>query len=379
MMKKYNKKRLFLLILIIVVVLLCVLSFIFIKSKSLDVKYDKTVVVNLNDEVYDNDNITIVKNGSFVSEKVKLDTSKIGVQEVKVIIKDYFKKNKEITYKLEVKDNEGPVISFKNLSTEVGKDIDLLASVSATDNSEEDIEVKVEGDYDFNTVGDYKLYYVATDSSGNTTREEFTLTVDKKKVVSGYHVMPDREFKTSKGFPAKTKDGFTYVDGYLVVNKTYSIPSTYNPGLNSDVQAQANVMFTAAKTEGLNIYISSGFRSFSYQSTIYNNYVARDGKAEADTYSARPGHSEHQTGLAFDVNQIDSSFDNTPEAKWLADNCYKYGFILRYPKGKTNETGYQYESWHFRYVGTELAEKLYNNGDWITMESYFGLTSEYDY
>ena len=378
MMKKYNKKRLFLLILV-VVVLLCVLGFIFINSKSLDVKYNKTVVVNLNDEVYDNDNITIVKNGNFINDKVRLDTSKVGVQEVKVIIKDYFKKNKEITYKLEVKDNEGPVINFKNLSTEVGKDIDLLAGVSATDNSGEDIDVKVEGDYDINTVGDYTLYYVATDSSGNITREEFTLTVDKKEVVSGYHVMPDREFKTSKGFPAKTKDGFTYVDGYLVVNKTYSIPSTYNPGLNSDVQAQANVMFTAAKTEGLNIYISSGFRSFSYQSTIYNNYVARDGKAEADTYSARPGHSEHQTGLAFDVNQIDSSFDNTPEAKWLADNCYKYGFILRYPKGKTNETGYQYESWHFRYVGTELAEKLYNNGDWITLESYFGLTSEYDY
>ena len=378
MMKKYNKKRLFLLILV-VVVLLCFLCFIFINSKSLDVKYNKTVVVNLNDEVYDNDNITIVKNGNFINDKVRLDTSKVGVQEVKVIIKDYFKKNKEITYKLEVKDNEGPVINFKNLSTEVGKDIDLLAGVSATDNSGEDIDVKVEGDYDINTVGDYTLYYVATDSSGNITREEFTLTVDKKEVVSGYHVMPDREFKTSKGFPAKTKDGFTYVDGYLVVNKTYSIPSTYNPGLNSDVQAQANVMFTAAKTEGLNIYISSGFRSFSYQSTIYNNYVARDGKAEADTYSARPGHSEHQTGLAFDVNQIDSSFDNTPEAKWLADNCYKYGFILRYPKGKTNETGYQYESWHFRYVGTELAEKLYNNGDWITLESYFGLTSEYDY
>ena len=131
MMKKYNKKRLFLLILIIVVVLLCVLGFIFIKSKSLDVKYDKTVVVNLNEEVYDIDNVTILKNGSFVSEKVKLDTSKVGVQEVKVIIKDYFNKNKEITYKLEVKDNEGPVINFKNLSTEVGKNIEKHVQRSA--------------------------------------------------------------------------------------------------------------------------------------------------------------------------------------------------------------------------------------------------------
>ncbi len=380
MMKKYNKKRLIVLILVIVIVLLCILGFIFIKSKSLVVKYEKSISVKLNEEVYDTDNITIVKNGSFVNEKVKLDTSKVGVQEVKVIIRDFFKKNKEITYKLDVKDNEGPVINFKNLSTEVGKDIDLLTGVSATDDSGENISVAVSGDYDINTAGDYKLYYVAKDSSGNETREEFTLTVNKKVAVSGdARIMPDRKFKTSKGFDAETKNGLTYIDGYLVANKTYYLPSTYNPGLNSNVQSQANLMFADAKALGLNIYLSSGFRSYSTQKNIYNNYVSRDGKAKADTYSARPGHSEHQTGLAFDVNQIDSSFDNTPEAIWLSNNCYKYGFILRYPKGKDNETGYMYESWHFRYVGTELAEKLYNNGDWITMESYFGFTSEYDY
>ena len=377
-MKGYNKKRLFLLVMVIVLIISCIFGFIFIKFKSLDIKYDKNVIVNLNDEVYDIDNITILKNGSFVNDKVKLDTSKVGVQEVMVIIKDSFNRNKKISYKLEVKDNEGPVINYKNLSTQIGKDIDLLAGVSALDNSGESISVSVEGDYDINTIGDYNLYYVASDSSGNTTRDEFTLTV-KQKRTSGYQIMPDREFKTLKGFPAKTKDGFTYVDGYLIVNKTYSIPSTYNPGLDKDVQAQADIMFADAKALGLNIYISSGFRSFSYQTTLYNRYVSQDGKEMADTYSARPGHSEHQTGLAFDVNQIDNSFADTPEGKWMANNCYKYGFILRYPKGKTNETGYMYESWHFRYVGKELAEKLYNNGDWITMESYFGLTSEYDY
>ena len=138
-------------------------------------------------------------------------------------------------------------------------------------------------------------------------------------------------------------------------------------------------MFADAKAIGLNIYLSSGFRSYSTQKNLYNNYVATDSKTNADTYSARPGHSEHQTGLAFDVNQIDNSFDNTNEAVWLSNNCYKYGFILRYPKGKSNETGYMYESWHFRYVGKDLAEKLYNNGDWITIESYFGIESKYNY
>lgn len=81
--------------------------------------------------------------------------------------------------------------------------------------------------------------------------------------------------------------------------------------------------------------------------------------------------------MAFDVNTINDSFANTEEGKWLNDNCYKYGFILRYPNGKSDETGYQYEPWHFRYVGVELAEKLYNNGNWITVEDYFGITSRY--
>ena len=374
--RRKNKRRLFLFI--VFVILLGFGLYIF-KSKSLVVKYEKSFSVNLNEEVYDVDNITILKNGSFVNEKVKLDTSKLGEQEVRVIIKDSFNRNKEIVYNLSVKDGSGPVISYKNLSTEIGKDIDLLAYASAVDDSGEKVEVKVEGNYDINTIGDYKLYYVASDSSGNKTRQEFTLSVTKKDTTFGYRVMPDRKFKTSKGFSAETKDGFTYVDGYLIVNKSYSIPSTYNPGLDKDVQAQANLMFADAKSIGLNIYISSGFRSFSYQTSLYNRYVSEDGKELADTYSARPGHSEHQTGLAFDVNQIDNSFAGTPEGKWMTNNCYKYGFILRYPEGKTNETGYMYESWHFRYVGTELAEKLYNNGDWITMESYFGLTSEYDY
>ena len=136
-------------------------------------------------------------------------------------------------------------------------------------------------------------------------------------------------------------------------------------------------MKSAAKEENLDIFISSGYRSYNRQKTLYNNYVSNDGKEEADTYSARPGHSEHQSGLALDVNTVDDSFANTEEAKWLVENCYKYGFILRYPKGKSNETGYKYEPWHFRYVGEDLATKLYNNGNWITMENYFGITSTY--
>ncbi len=190
--------------------------------------------------------------------------------------------------------------------------------------------------------------------------------------------------KSSKGYDIKVVDGLYYVDGLLIANKTYDLPDNYNPGsLNVTVKAAADKMFAAAKSEkGFNMWAQSGFRSYDTQKNLYNKYKNRDGQAEADKYSARPGYSEHQTGLAFDVcatNKpcITNGFDNTPEANWLSENAYKYGFILRYVKGKENETGYMHESWHFRYVGTELAEKLYNNGNWITLESYLGITSEY--
>ncbi len=178
-------------------------------------------------------------------------------------------------------------------------------------------------------------------------------------------------------------NGITYIDGILIANKTYSLPSSYAPGLQSSIQNAFNKLRNDATSLGYNFYIGSGYRSYWDQKIIYNNYVSWDGQVNADTYSARPGHSEHQSGLAVDVCDsnveacITSAFDSTEQAKWLNDNCYKYGLIIRYPKGKSNLTGYMYESWHLRYVGEELATKLYNNGDWITVEEYYGIDSKY--
>ena len=95
----------------------------------------------------------------------------------------------------------------------------------------------------------------------------------------------------------------------------------------------------------------------------------------ADTYSARAGHSEHQTGLAMDINNASDSFNNTKEAKWIAENCYKYGFILRYPQGKQDITGYKYESWHVRYLGRELAKEVHDSG--LTLEEFLCIDSKY--
>ena len=172
-----------------------------------------------------------------------------------------------------------------------------------------------------------------------------------------------------------SREGLTYIQGALVANKSYSLPSDFNPGLDSTCYDQFCKLSNAAAQEGLSIWLASGFRSYDYQDQIYNNYVARDGQALADTYSARAGHSEHQTGLAIDVNSIDDSFAGTPEAIWLENHCHEYGFILRYPKGKESKTGYQYESWHIRYLGTDLAYAVHDSG--LTLEEYFGIDSYY--
>ena len=228
-------------------------------------------------------------------------------------------------------------------------------------------------------------------NSNNSVSSTQAESTENKSTEAATDNASDGKEKTSKGFTIETRNGATYIDGYLIANKTYALPSTFipenpevpvtearsNTSLDKDLMTAFRKMQADATAKGLNIYIASGYRSYDYQVSLYNRYVANDGKAAADTYSSRPGNSEHQTGLCFDLNSIEDSFQYTNEGKWINDNCYKYGFCIRFPKGKDAYTGYQYESWHLRYVGEELAEKLYNNGDWISLEEYFGITSEY--
>ena len=168
----------------------------------------------------------------------------------------------------------------------------------------------------------------------------------------------------------------TYIDGILIANKTYALPSDYAPGVDPEAEAAFHEMQTAAAELGLNLYISSGYRSYDYQAGLYQRYVDRSGQAEADRYSARPGHSEHQTGLAFDLNTISDEFKDTDEGKWVAENCHKYGFIVRYPEDKEAITGYMYEPWHIRYLGTDIATNVFESG--LCLEEYLGITSEYN-
>ncbi|WP_105994359.1 D-alanyl-D-alanine carboxypeptidase family protein [Staphylococcus simulans] len=170
------------------------------------------------------------------------------------------------------------------------------------------------------------------------------------------------------------KEGITTVDGIILANKKAGLPQSYHPGENKTARQQLDRMMKDANKQGLDVVFRSGFRSYQEQEGLYNNYVKRDGKTAADQYSARPGHSEHQTGLAFDVGTSTGgtdfldAFGKTPEGKWLAKHAHEYGFILRYPKGKEQMTGYQYEPWHFRYVGKKTAKAIYDKQ--LTLEEY---------
>ena len=175
------------------------------------------------------------------------------------------------------------------------------------------------------------------------------------------------------------ENGCTYVDGILIANKQISLPQDYDPGMLPETAEAFKQLQAAAQAEGLNIYQGSGYRNYQYQITVYNNLVATYGEEYADKISAKPGHSEHQTGYTVDCNTIDEAFINTPEGQWLDQHCHEFGFIIRYPEGKEAITGYSYECWHIRYVGVQMATEIYQQG--LTLEEYLDVLdveSHYD-
>lgn len=183
----------------------------------------------------------------------------------------------------------------------------------------------------------------------------------------------------------------------VLVNRKYLLPSTYIPknlvvpnvdfsfSYVNDKRKMRKVaatalekLFAAAEKKGIKLYGVSGYRSYARQKEIYDRNVAVRGKTATDAVSAMPGSSEHQTGLTIDVSsqsvsyRLDQSFGDTKEGKWLAKHCHEYGFIIRYPYGKEKITGYSYEPWHIRYVGTTVAAYLFKND--LTLEEYYGVT-----
>lgn len=382
MKRKRVRRKLILFILIVIIILsTCI---VLISNNKL--KYKKELSIKIGDKV---PTITsyVSKNSQNKVKDKKINWQKLTTKNNKVYTSGTYTgyielKNKKIKLILNVIDNEKPIITgTKDITIYQYDDIDLLKEINVSDNSSDKITIKVKGDYNTNEVGEYNLSYVAKDKSGNKTIEEFKLIVKEKEItpVKTNTVENITIGTTTKGYKIKRINGIYYINGLLIANKTYALPEEYAPGgLLEEFNTAFIKMQKEANSENINLSVISGYRSYATQNTIYNRYVNKDGILKADTYSARAGHSEHQSGLAADINSLDQTFINTKEGKWLNENCYKYGFIIRYPKGKEEKTGYMYEPWHIRYVGIETAKTLYNNGDWLSLEEYLGITSKYN-
>ena len=188
------------------------------------------------------------------------------------------------------------------------------------------------------------------------------LRADKEK---GLFVLVNKQNAVDRSYVPDDLEGIKYYAADRTASARF---------MKSEAAAAFHELAEAAMAEGHKIVITTAYRSYDFQSTLYNNYVANYGQAEADTFSAKPGTSEHQTGLATDVSspsvnyQLTSNYINTPEGTWLNDNAHKFGFIIRYQKDKESITGYIYEPWHIRYVGKTAAKEIYEQG--LALEEY---------
>ncbi len=203
---------------------------------------------------------------------------------------------------------------------------------------------------------------------------------DNKDIIADVNSNIDKDFYTDIKSSDLDKGILVIVNKYHALTKDYvpdlvTMENTYTSVAGAKMQKEAYEHFTKmvddAKLEDIKLFNVSAYRSFNTQNTLYTNYVKRDGVDGADRYSARPGHSEHQTGLASDINTASSKdhFENTKEYSWLIANSYKYGFILRYPENKEYLTGYKFEPWHYRYVGVDAATYIHEHD--ITYDEYY--------
>ena len=263
------------------------------------------------------------------------------------------------------------VFLFNTNSKDKDKDIDNVKDNESTE------KVKEKEDNEFSKLSYYKEENLDRYKSYETNNPNLSI----EDIVTKVNLNLDKEIYTD------TRPSTNLNTNYLLVNKFNYLDSNYIPenlelldnsyaksGIYLVKEAKDNIerLISDAKNDGMNIRVISAYRSYSYQENLYNNYVKNDGVENADTYSARPGYSEHQTGLVVDITRAFdefNNFENTNEYNWMLENAHNYGFILRYPKDKEDITTYSFEAWHYRYVGVELAQKIKASN--LTFDEYY--------
>ena len=223
-------------------------------------------------------------------------------------------------------------------------------------------------------------YYYLTKDDTPTSPQQTTQKDNKKSSSTKEDNKTNTNNENTPSTNGKTPETVsqpTIINGIVLANKKHPLPTNYNPGENPVARQKVNKLISDAQALGLNVSNQvSGFRAYSTQAGLYNNYVAAHGKQEADKFSARPGYSEHQTGLVFDLIDNQGQLlgaEGTNEsskkaAEWLEKNAHKYGFIVRYKPEFVEKTGYMEESWHIRYVGEDVAKTIHERN--ISLEEY---------
>lgn len=335
--------------------------------ESMQISFREDPVIEYGDSIDIND-LILSKEGGTIKEIPTIDTMTIGEQTLSFTMENEGVE-RTFDYTVTIQDTTPPLITLKsdtvtldeNESFDPSSNIQSVkdpidGELSLQEELDEHAGYIITGEVDTSSPGTYTLTVKAVDQHNNQAEASFQVEVKARSVA------PSTD---------DTETSPTYINQILIVNKQYALPADYGNGLdttayNAFLQLQAD-----ASKAGHSIPLVSGYRSYSYQASLYDSYVARDGQAAADRYSARPGHSEHQSGLAMDVGAIDDNYGNTAAGKWLVAHCAEYGFILRYPQGKEAITGYMYEPWHIRYVGVDVAKKIMDAN--ITLEEYLGL------
>lgn len=342
-----------------------------ISKLKIEVEPEDYISIDIND-IIDNNSIVYIKNAQAVIIKVD---------------------NKEIYHKT-IKDTVGEVLNELNISFDENDKLSKAVSETINDNdsivitrvdikeesSEEEIEFQEKIVKDYKTyagesriieegqVGKKKLLYNVTYEDGIEVKRELV----GEEIISepSYKVIGEGIFDPNYlGVCVNRRRGLdaNFEPDDLVVPNVRSVVSSNRVMLRSEAAEALENLFAGADDEGIYLYAVSGYRSYNYQASIYNPYSG---------YSAPPGASEHQLGLAMDVSSayygstLTTEFGYTAEGQWLANNAHNYGFIVRYLPGKEDITGYYYEPWHIRYVGVELATELFNSGK--TLEEYYG-------
>ena len=269
------------------------------------------------------------------------------------------------------------------------KEVEYVKKDETKKNEEELKKEKDEDSNKYNKTNDFdykKLSYYKKDYLNRYIKyreKNFNLSI--QQVVIDVNIGIDYPYYENVKKAKYLNKDYILVNKYNYLNKNYvpnnlkTISKSYakdNMMMVKDAAYAFETMARDAKSEGYSIIAMSTYRSYNYQVNLYNKYVKKDGKRKADTYSGRPGYSEHQTGLAVDIynGKVNyTSFEGTKEFTWMKNNAYKYGFILRFPKGKEKETGYEYESWHYRYVGVDIAKEIKDKN--ISLEEYHATNS----